>query len=254
MIFTAHKKHSPTKKTYFGYYKDDGFIKRKIQGRYDGLGKWQEIKRKWIDNFVNREDKAGFSINKVVTVKDEWCAEAYMKTDYSALMKNVFEKKLKEYVAFKFLNDANMKSITLPEIKISDINKLEQVKISDIFDIKNSQGLELLNCEHTEDGIYFVSRSSKNNGIAARVEPLDDLEPMPAGAITVALSGSVLSSFYQDEPFYTAYHIAALYPKQALTIEEMIYYACVIEQNKYRYSFGRQANKTLKNLLIPKIK
>lgn len=76
---------------------------------------------------------------------------------------------------------------------------------------------------------------------------------MPAGAISVALSGSVLSSFYQDEPFYTAFHITCLYPKQKLSKEQMIYYALLIEQNKYRYSFGRQANKTLKNILVPDI-
>ena len=126
-------------------------------------------------------------------------------------------------------------------------------RLDEIFNIKNSQSLELINCDQVEDGICFVARTSKNNGITARIEQLDYLEPMPAGAITVALSGSVLSSFYQDEPFYTAYHVASLYPKQALTKEQMLYYAYAIEQNKYRYSFGRQANKTLKNILIPDI-
>jgi len=126
-------------------------------------------------------------------------------------------------------------------------------KLSELFIIKGSQSLELINCEQTEDGICFVSRTSKNNGVAARVIRLDDLEPMPAGAITVALSGSVLSSFYQDEPFYTSFHIACLYPKQPLSMEQMQYYACIIEQNKYRYSFGRQANRTLKNILVPVI-
>ena len=126
-------------------------------------------------------------------------------------------------------------------------------QLSEIFDIKNSQSLELMNCQQVEDGICFVSRTEKNNGITARIERVDDLEPMSAGAITVALSGSVLSSFYQDEPFYTAFHIACLYPKRQLTKEQMIYYALIIEQNKYRYSYGRQANKSLKNLLLPSI-
>ncbi len=126
-------------------------------------------------------------------------------------------------------------------------------RLSKIFNIRNSQSLELINCNQVEDGICFVARTEKNNGITARVEKIDNLEPMPAGAITVALSGSVLSSFYQDEPFYTAFHIASLYPKKELTKEQKIYYALVIEQNKYRYSFGRQANKTLKNILVPDI-
>ena len=104
MIFTAHKKHSPTKKTYFGYYKDDGFIKRKIQGRFDGLGKWEGIKEKWISHFVNREDEAGFSVNKVVTANDEWCAEAYMETDYSNLSERDFEDTILNYVTFLLNN------------------------------------------------------------------------------------------------------------------------------------------------------
>jgi len=42
---------------------------------------------------------------KAVTASDEWCAEAYMETDYSKLNQMDFEKKIKEYSAFKFLNN-----------------------------------------------------------------------------------------------------------------------------------------------------
>jgi len=126
-------------------------------------------------------------------------------------------------------------------------------RLDEIFEIKNLPSLELMNCEQIEDGICFVSRTSANNGIVARVKLLDKLEPMPANAITVAFGGSVLSSFYQNEPFYTAFHIACLYPKIELTKEQMLYYAYVIEGNKYRYNYGRQANRTSKNILIPDI-
>jgi type I restriction-modification system DNA methylase subunit len=110
MIFTAHRKHSPTKKTYFGYYKDDGFIKRKIQGRFDGLGKWESIKKKWVGYFLdeNRKEEAGFSVNRVVTEKDEWCAEAYMETDYSKLTERDFEDTVLNYVTFLLNNRINM--------------------------------------------------------------------------------------------------------------------------------------------------
>jgi len=101
MIFTAHKPHPSNKETYFGYYKDDGFVKRKDKGRIDAFEKWENIKAKWVTSYINRKAKAGFSVNKVVTANDEWCAEAYMKTDYSAITKDNFEKALKKYFIFK---------------------------------------------------------------------------------------------------------------------------------------------------------
>lgn len=104
MIFTAHKPHPKNKETYFGYYKDDGFVKRKIKGRIDVFGKWDSIKEKWISYFINRKSEVGFSINQVVTPEDEWVAEAYMETDYSSLSKEDFINEVKKYVAFNVLN------------------------------------------------------------------------------------------------------------------------------------------------------
>jgi type I restriction-modification system DNA methylase subunit len=103
MIFTAHKPHPTNKETYFGYYKDDGFVKRKIKGRIDAFGKWEGIKAEWVSSYINKKTKPGFSVNKIVTANDEWCAEAYMETDYSNLSKDDFEKTLKEYVLFNEL-------------------------------------------------------------------------------------------------------------------------------------------------------
>jgi len=90
-------------KTYFGYWKDDGFSKRK-SGREDYQNKWNEIKKYWLENYRNKEEIEGFSVKKYVTANDEWCVEAYMETDYSKLNQKDFEKTLKEYVAFEVLN------------------------------------------------------------------------------------------------------------------------------------------------------
>ena len=108
MIFKAHKPHPKNKETYFGYYKDDGFVKRKIQGRYDAFGNWDEIKEKWISNYFNRKQEAGFSVNKVVTADDEWVAEAYMKTNYSNLTDEDFTDTILDYVTFLFNNKVNL--------------------------------------------------------------------------------------------------------------------------------------------------
>jgi type I restriction-modification system DNA methylase subunit len=103
MVFEANKRHAGLK-TWFGYFKNDGFEKRKNQGRIDARGKWEFIKNKWIDAFHNSEEIAGLSVKQQVADRDEWCAEAYMETDYSTLCQANFEKKLKEYAAVKFLN------------------------------------------------------------------------------------------------------------------------------------------------------
>jgi len=105
MVWEAHKAHDTTQETFFGYYKYDGFVKRKKLGRIDALNKWKTIKAEWLKLYRNRKEKEGLSALHCVTHKDEWCAEAYMKTDYSKLDKADFEKKIKEYVAFKFLNE-----------------------------------------------------------------------------------------------------------------------------------------------------
>ncbi len=106
MVFTAHKPHPKNKETFFGYFKDDGFVKRKVQGRIDAYGKWTTIKQEWLTYYLNRKSKPGFSINTCVTAEDEWCAEAYMETDYSKLSKDHFLKTLKSFV---FINELYLK-------------------------------------------------------------------------------------------------------------------------------------------------
>lgn len=126
-------------------------------------------------------------------------------------------------------------------------------RLDKVFNIINSKSLELINCEENDNGVLFVARTEKNNGIVARITQFSHISPMPKNAITVALGGSVLSCFLQTEPFYTSFHIACLYPKQSMTEEMMLLYCSIIEQNKYKYSFGRQANKTLGALMIPTV-
>jgi type I restriction enzyme M protein len=104
MIFTAHKAHPKNKETYFGYYKNDGFEKRKLLGRVDVFGDWADIKDKWIVNFVNRKEELGISLKKIIKPNDEWCVEAYMETDYSVISEKDFEQSVLNYFAFLLTN------------------------------------------------------------------------------------------------------------------------------------------------------
>lgn len=129
---------------------------------------------------------------------------------------------------------------------------MKMIQIQDLFEVYNSQNLALNACTVNEQSSYvLINRSEKNNGIAARIDAPAGKQPFPAGLMTVALSGSVLSTFIQNEPFFTSYHIAALKPKIKLSIRQMLYYKMCIEANKFRYNYGRQANRTLRLLEIP---
>lgn len=133
--------------------------------------------------------------------------------------------------------------------------KSEFVRIQDIFEIRYGHSLELNRLKllsKESGGIPFVSRKMGDNGIAAYVAPIQGIEPAPAGELSCALSGNgVLSTFYQEHPFYTGFHVACLRPLRKMSIEELLYYCSCIWQNRFRFSYGRQANRTLKDLLIP---
>jgi hypothetical protein len=128
-------------------------------------------------------------------------------------------------------------------------------KISDLFTLKYGTNLELVKLEecnkNDDDAINFVSRTEKNNGISAIVEKVFDVEPNQAKSLSVAAGGSVLATFYHKYQYYSGRDIYILIPKKEYSDIEMLFYAYCISLNKYRFNYGRQANKTLKNLLIP---
>lgn len=66
--------------------------------------KYAGIKEKILNAYQNGDEIAGLSVRREVGINDEWCAEAYMETDYSTLSSSDFERKIKEYVAFNVLN------------------------------------------------------------------------------------------------------------------------------------------------------
>jgi len=125
------------------------------------------------------------------------------------------------------------------------------MKIAEIFDVWYGVNLEVVNCEVVDKGIPFVSRQSVNNGVVCHVKRIEDVEPNPANTLSIAVSGSVLSTFYHDCEYYSGRDVYIARPKFKMTPNEMLYYAFIIEQNKYRYNYGRGANRTFRNLEIP---
>lgn len=107
MVFTAHTPHDNDEhhESWFGYWKNDGFRKDKVLGRIpktsDG---WESIKKDWLEMF-RRKEVASKSVWRKVSKDDEWCAEAYLETDYSDIAEDDFAKELKRYSMFKNFNN-----------------------------------------------------------------------------------------------------------------------------------------------------
>jgi type I restriction enzyme M protein len=106
LVFEAHQPHADSPSpTWFGSWKDDGFVKQKKRGRVDAKGLWPGIRGAWLKSFHARATVPGQSISRQVDAKSEWIAEAYMETDYSTLTKVDFEQELKRYVVFRIMNE-----------------------------------------------------------------------------------------------------------------------------------------------------
>ncbi len=105
MVFHIGKKHISSGKTFFGYFKEDGFKKKKNLGRIEQFNnetnrsKWIEILEQWLDLYNNRTSINGLSITQQVSGDDEWLCEAYMKTDYSKLTDDDFQITINNYLA-----------------------------------------------------------------------------------------------------------------------------------------------------------
>lgn len=138
-----------------------------------------------------------------------------------------------------------------PDLHVSE---WKEFRLADLFNIRYGLNLELNACVEADreepDSVNFVARTAENNGVSSRVRILDHVEPQKSGLITVAGGGSVLSSFYQDEPFYSGRDLYILEAKVELSPAAKLFLVTAIEQNKYKYNYGRQANKTLPNLTI----
>jgi len=100
MVWQAHRPHSETQKTFFGFCKNDGFVKRKKLGRIDVKNLWEGVKAEWLDLYKYKKVIDGKSALQAVSHTDEWLPEAYMKTDYSTLTQDDFEKTVRDYLAY----------------------------------------------------------------------------------------------------------------------------------------------------------
>lgn len=251
MIFKAKEPHPSSYKTYFGYWKNDGFYKRKSNGRADYDNVWEDIKKYWLSSYFNREEVDGFSVKKVVLAEDEWCAEAYMETDYSRLSKDNFKKMVKDYAVFKIKNGLSeeVKSKPLLDADIMlDTTDWKEVTIESedkpLFKVIGSKSIVKYDIKEYGKGLYpYVVTSSENNG----VEGLYDYYTENGNVLTID-SATVGSCFYQEYPFSASDHVEKLVPQfKQFNKYIALFIATIINLEQIRYGYGRKfAQKRIK--------
>ncbi len=245
MVFTAHKPHPKNKETFFGYYKNDGFVKVKNKGRVDLYGAWDDVKAKWVKNYINKTVEPGFSVNKVVSASDEWVSEAYIETDITKLDENEFIRSTRNYLSFLIkegrfdLFDEFVKS-KLENEPVLEFSKFEYFTINDLFTVL--KGKRITKLEMEKGSTYFMGSSEYNNANTAKI----DKEPIfSANTLTVNYDGSVAEAFYQPFPYWALDSVNVLNPKFDLNVYIGLFIVTVIRQEKYRFNYGRKWGKEI---------
>lgn len=128
--------------------------------------------------------------------------------------------------------------------KTFPLSKLFLVTFGNKFDYNKMVESEDMN-------IAFVSRTASNNGVSGWVEPVEGIDPYPANCITIALGGSIGSTFVQPKQFYTGQNVAVLMDLKEgkkLSVEEKLFVSMLITKEcSFRFvAFGRELNKHIK--------
>ncbi len=237
MVFESGKPHPKAFKPFFGYFKNDGFLKTKNLGRID-KGDWQNIKNKWLDNFFNLKNEVGFSVTHEVSPTDEWCAEAFIETDYTALNDSSFVNTIHKFSTYIFDNKlkslVSSKSDNNVDVKI-DINQWKKFKLNDFF--KMSAG-KFHNTNTFSNGtIPLISASELNNGVKSftNLNPKYDVDALTIGKIGAR-------TFYQPKNFCVSSDVTVLVPREDFGFDSYVgmFLATVINEESFKWNYGRQ--------------
>lgn len=119
----------------------------------------------------------------------------------------------------------------------------------DLFDIDMGTKLDRVKMAQVNPDVNFVGRANTNNGITARVDSIDGLEPYSTGNMTLSLGGEYLGScFVQPDKFYTSQNVVVLMPKWDMSFEVKQFIATMIfrESRSYYKAFIDELNRHIK--------
>lgn len=129
-------------------------------------------------------------------------------------------------------------------------NKVEEISygkpnwkahiITDIFDLQRGDFHSLSNLDRGK--MITVSRVSNNNGVVGYYEPPEKAVIYPPKTLTVStVTGD---AFVQLKKFIATDNVVICIPKIPLQLTSLFFVQLMINQTKWRYSYGRQCYKT----------
>lgn len=252
MVFNLGIRHekAPIKETFFGYFKDDGFVKRKNLGRVEKTkpnseeGVWADIESEWLYLYNKRKCKPGLSITKAVTANDEWLAEAYIKMDYSKLSDNNFKATIRDFLAFKLESGAYIKnfSVQSKQIALRDVTTWHEFTVIDVFDkIIPTKGVTTDILETGEE-IPYIAATNKLNGLSAMCKKKSNEEYISKGNCIVFIqigAGAAGYTTYQESDFIGMSGKTCCGYSQKLNKYTGLFLKTVLDLERPRYCFGR---------------
>jgi len=255
LVFEANKPHGESTKTWFGYWKNDGYIYLRNKGRIDYYGRFEnEIKKLWLDSYFNKKEIDGFSILKHVKADDEWLVEPYIKTCFESLTDANFEDTLREYSTFLYYNrlreEVTTESSSNSKLQL-DFSTWQSIKLGwdkqsnpkGLFIVKGARKTDkkILDKENTlgQRQYPYVTTQCTNNGVRGWYDTY-----VNKGNILTVDSAWLGFCSYQPLDFTASDHVERLLPRFELDVFRALFLVTVINMEQYRYSYGRKFNQT----------
>lgn len=251
MVFTLGQRHSKSpQESFFGYFKDDGFVKRKNLGRVERTkpssteGVWADIESNWLDLYRKRKAKHALSVTKKITADDEWLAEAYIETDYSTLTKKDFEKAVREYASFNIKIGAlgKRKKIQTKNKKFTiNVSQWAQFTVGGLFKIEPTKGTttdELLQ----GDDIAYIAAKKESNGLEMMCDKQGNESFISKGNCLVFIQlgqGSAGYVTYQEKDFIGMSGKTSCGYNMNLNKYNGVFLVSILDLERPKYSFGR---------------
>jgi type I restriction enzyme M protein len=256
MVWTAHCPHKTNTKTFFGYYKDDGFLKKKKLGRIDAHQSWNTIKQQWLQLYRNSEIMTGLTAKHAVTAQDEWLCEAYLETDYSKITQTDFAQTVRNYLGYLVMcgkTDLTQYYLQNHTVLSIDFDNWQLFRIGEFFNITRGKrivrGVDYRDKRTDEYQFPVITATTQNNGVDGYYS-------------TTNCNGNLLVSGGEASGMFTTYHadscwimdrVRMIVPKQNTPLNKYIglFLATLMSMNQYKYSYGRSANPAdIANLII----